>query len=66
MKLDQKQEWTGWASAGIWTQGPLKKIDGGNNPKGQTWKIQIWGENTAAEKGKAVILAKGGAFQPQI
>ena len=26
----------------------------------------MWGENTTAEKGKAVKLAKGGAFQLQI
>ena len=52
MKLEQKQELTGGASAGIWTQDLLKKIDGGDNPSGQTWKIQIWGENTARKKEK--------------
>ena len=55
-----------WGFSWDLSPGPPQKINGGDNPSRQTWKIQIRGEDTAAGKGKAVKLAKGGVFQLQM
>ena len=57
MKLEQKQEDTGGVSAGIWTQGILKKSMAAIIPVDKPEKSNL-GENTAAEKGKSIIISQ--------
>ena len=55
-----------WGFSWDLNPGPPQKIDGDDNPVDKPEKFKSGGENTTTEKGKAVTLAKGGAYKLQI